>query len=375
MEEKPKRSLKQYLLLIFNGFAMGTANVIPGVSGGTMAFILGIYEELIDSIRQFASMDTLKLVLKFKVKKLYKTLPWPFLLAVGVGVLVAIASLSKLLSYALDKHPEVTFAFFFGLIIASILTVLKRVRKWSGSRVVALFAGALVAYLIVTLVPVETPHSWWNLFICGVIIICAMILPGISGSFLLLILGQYKYVLGAVNLLISVPTGLLRGKEIPEAAAITGAALTLFWIILGCIIGLGSFVHLLNWLFKKFHDLTVATLIGFMVGSLWKLWPWQEKSEVVVRIGKEVQRLNLPEQSVQLQHLLDSGEKIKVKTLVTENILPASLNGTFWLAIGLAVFGFAVVMIMEKMASGKDEPAGEEAQQTADDKEEITKDQ
>lgn len=374
MEDKPKRSLKQYLSLIFNGFAMGTANVIPGVSGGTMAFILGFYEELIDSIRQFASMDTLRLALKFKIKDLYNKLPWRFLLAVGIGVMVAIVSLAKFLSYALDKHPALTFAFFFGLIIASILTVLKRVKEWSASRVVAMLGGALVAFLIVTLVPVETPHTWWNLFICGVIIICAMILPGISGSFLLLVLGQYKYVLGAVNLLISVPMGILKGTEIPEGAVIIGAVMTLFWIVLGCVIGLGSFVHLLNWLFKKYHDLTVATLIGFMVGSLWKLWPWQEKREVVVKIGHEVHKLNLPEKAAQLQQFLDSGKKVKVKTLVTENILPASLNGTFWFAIGLAVFGFAIVMIMEKMASGKDEPAGEEAQKTPDDKEEITKD-
>jgi putative membrane protein len=357
--EKIKRNLKQYMQLVFNGFAMGAANVIPGVSGGTMAFILGIYEELIDSIRQFASTNTLKLVLKFKIKELYKTLPWPFLLAVGIGVLVAIASLAKVLSYALDKHPAVTFAFFFGLIIASILTVLKRVKKWSASRVVAMLAGALVAYLIVTLVPVETPHVWWNLFLCGVIIICAMILPGISGSFLLLILGQYKYVLAAVNLLITVPIALLRGKAMPDPDIIFSALLTLFWVISGCVIGLGSFVHFLNWLFKKFHDLTVATLIGFMVGSLWKLWPWQEKTEIMVKAGKDIFRLNLPADSARLQELIASGSKIKIKTLVTENIVPASFDGTFWLAIALAVVGFFMVIIMEKMASGKDEEVGE----------------
>lgn len=359
MEEKKKRNLKHYFLLMFNGFAMGTANVIPGVSGGTMAFILGIYEELIDSIRQFASVETFKLIVRFKIKDLYKTLPWPFLLAVGIGVLVAIASLAKLLSFALDKHPEVTFAFFFGLIIASILTVLKRVKKWSASRVVAMFAGALIAYIIVTLVPVETPHSWWNLFLCGIIIICAMILPGISGSFLLLILGQYKYVLGAVNLLIAVPVALLRGKEMPDPAIIFNSCLTLFWIVSGCVIGLGSFVHLLNWLFKKFHDLTVATLIGFMVGSLWKLWPWQKITEVMVKAGSDVFKLKLPAEQLRLQELIASGSKLKIKTLVTENVFPASLDVTFWLAIGLAVLGFAIVMIMEKMASGKDADDGE----------------
>jgi len=326
--EKPKRNFKQYLQLVFNGFAMGTANIIPGVSGGTMAFILGMYEELIDSIRQFASMETVNLAIKFKIKDLYNILPWRFLLAVGIGVLVAIASLSKVLSYALNEHLAITFAFFFGLIIASILTVLKRIKKWSASRIAAIFVGALVAYLIVTLVPVETPHTWWNLFICGAIIICAMILPGISGSFLLLILGQYKYVLDAVN-----------NRQI----------MILFWVATGCAVGLASFVHLLNWLFKKFHDLTVATLIGFMIGSLWKLWPWQKDS--IVRAGKEV--LTLPADAAKLQELTGLG-LVKIKVLVRENVFPETINGAFWLAIALAVVGFAMVMIMEKMAMGKD---------------------
>ena len=357
--EKVKRNIRQYLQLVLNGFAMGAANIIPGVSGGTMAFILGIYEELIDSIRQFASSETFKLVLKFKLKELYKTLPWPFLLAVGIGVLIAIASLAKILTIALDKYPSITFAFFFGLIIASIITVLKRVKKWSPGCIVAMFAGTLIAYLIVTLVPVETPHSWWNLFLCGVIIICAMILPGISGSFLLLILGQYKYVLGAVNILIAVPTALVRGKVMPEPDMIFSAALTLFWIITGCIVGLGSFVHLLNWLFKKFHDLTVATLIGFMMGSLWKLWPWQVKTEVMARAGAKIKTFTLPEGAAKLEKFKVSaellGKKLKMKTLVTTNELPSTFDKMFWFAIALAVVGFAIVMIMEKMASGRGE--------------------
>lgn len=327
MEEKPKRSLKQYLWVTFTGFAMGTANVIPGVSGGTMAFILGIYEELIDSIRQFASTDTLKLLLKFKIKELYQKLPWPFLLALGIGVGCAIVSLAKVLSFSLKQYPEVTFAFFFGLIIASILTVLKRVKKWSASRYVAILLGTVAAYLIVTLVPVETPHTPLVLFICGAIIICAMILPGISGSFLLLILGQYQYVLDAVN-----------NRQI----------MVLIWVALGCGVGLASFVHLLNWLFKKYHDLTVATLIGFMVGSLWKIWPWQKES--IVRVGNKV--LELPAGNAAYQAALKAGTE-KIKILYRNNILPANLDGSFWLAIVLAVFGFAIVMVMERMASGK----------------------
>lgn len=352
-----KRTFKQYLVLVLNGFSMGAANVIPGVSGGTMAFILGIYEELIDSIRQFASVDTFKLIVKFKFKEIYNTLPWAFLLAIGIGVLLAIASLAKALSYALDQYPVITFAFFFGLIIASIFSVLKLVKKWSYGRFIALLSGAAFAYIIVTLVPVETPHVWWNIFLCGMIIICAMILPGISGSFLLLILGQYKFVLNAVNIVITVPLLLLRGKELPDPDVIFNAILTLFWIIAGCIVGLGSFVHFLNWLFKKFHDLTVATLIGFMVGSLWKLWPWQRIDEVMARAGSKVYIFKLPVELPLLKTLKASasllGEKFKMKTLVTTNELPQTFDKTFWLAIVLAVVGFAIVIIMDKMASGK----------------------
>jgi len=354
---KSKRIFKQYLLLVLNGYSMGAANVIPGVSGGTMAFILGIYEELIDSIKQFASVDTFKLIFKLKFKEIYNTLPWAFLLSIGIGVLLAIASLAKFLSYSLDKYPVITFAFFFGLIIASIFSVLKLVKKWSYGRFIALLAGAAFAYIIVTLVPVETPHVWWNIFLCGMIIICAMILPGISGSFLLLILGQYKFILNAVNIVITIPLLLLRGKELPDPDIIFNAILTLFWIIAGCIVGLGSFVHFLNWLFKKFHDLTVATLIGFMVGSLWKLWPWQRIDKVMVRAGDKVETFALPNQNIDFEKFqttaLSLGEKFKMKTLVTTNELPQTFDKTFWFAVTFAVVGFALVIIMEKMASGK----------------------
>jgi putative membrane protein len=350
-----KRGIAEYLKLFFSGLAMGVANVIPGVSGGTMAFILGIYEELIDSIRKFASVDTLKMLFSFKLKKMYETLPWQFLVAVGVGVLFAIASIAKVLTYSLENYQSITFAFFFGLIIASIITVLKSVKKWSLPAFIWLIVGTLVAFLIVTLVPVDTPHSWWNLFICGMIIICAMILPGISGSFLLLILGQYKFVLAALNLLISVPVLMLKGEKIPDSQLIIDAFVTLAWISSGCIIGLGAFSHFLNWLFKKYHDITVATLIGFMIGSLWKLWPWQEITEVMVKAGKQINRFKLPQQLVDFNAYVDIHEKVSIKTLVSKNVLPQNFDSSFFIAIGVAVFGFIMVVIMEKMASTKDD--------------------
>ncbi|MBN1864961.1 MAG: DUF368 domain-containing protein [Victivallales bacterium] len=333
MSAKPTRGFKAYTILALDGFAMGSANVIPGVSGGTMAFILGIYEELIDSIRRCASADSMKMLARLDFKGLFRELPWRFLIAVGTGVLAAIATMAKVLSHTLDTYPEITFSFFFGLILASIFTVLKRIGKWRADRFFAMFAGAVVAYLVLTLVPVETPHTWWNLFLCGVIVVCAMILPGISGSFLLLILGQYKYVLDAVN---------------------ERNVMVLAWLALGCAAGLAGFVHLLNWLFKKFHDPTVATLIGFMAGSLWKLWPWQERSQVLVKSAGEVFKLNLPVDTFRLEQTLISDPAAKIKTLVTRNVLPETLDHNFCFAILAALAGLVIVILMERSASKKD---------------------
>ncbi|MCP3965701.1 MAG: DUF368 domain-containing protein [Lentisphaerae bacterium] len=330
-----KRSIGGYIKLGLAGFAMGVANVIPGVSGGTMAFILGIYEELIESIRKFASVPTFKLAFAFKIKKMYDTLPWRFLLALGIGVLIAFGSAAKLFTKALESYPELTFAFFFGLVLASILTVFKKVKKWQASRYVMLVIGALVAYLIVTLVPVDTPNVWWFSFISGMIVICAMILPGISGSFLLLVLGQYKYVWGSVAAIAS--------RQISM-----DAVSTLFWVGSGCIVGIGSFVHLLNWLFRKFHDLTVATLIGFMVGSMWKLWPWKKITLFSVKAQGEL----LHVKPADIEPYQTTGAKIK--PIVEQNMMPANFDKMFWYAIGLAVLGFVIVIIMEYVANRKE---------------------
>jgi len=348
------RGISDYAKLIFSGLAMGAANVIPGVSGGTMAFILGIYEELIHSIKRFASPDFFKMLLGLQFKNMYKTLPWQFLLAVGIGVCSAIVSLAHLLSYSLKNYPETTFAFFFGLIIASIIMVLKMIKKWTPLTFTAIIAGAGIAFLIVTLVPVETPHVWWNLFLCGIIIICAMILPGISGSFLLLILGQYKNVLSAVNVMVSIPIFFIKGEKIPDYNTIFNAVFTLTWISAGCIIGLGVFSHFLNWLFKKFHDITVATLIGFMIGSLWKLWPWQRITEIIAKSGKELIHLKLPAESAKLEAFCSLHPKASIKTLVSENFIPQHFDKGVFIALVALATGFIMVFLMEKYASNKD---------------------
>lgn len=340
MSDVKQRSVYDYVKVSLSGFAMGVANVIPGVSGGTMAFLLGIYEELIESIRQIASVETAKDVFTFKIKKLFETLPWKFLLALAVGVGAALLSCSKLFTYLVTEQPVPTFAFFFGLVAASVPAVLKKVKKWSVSRVVMLIIGALIAYLVVSIVPTDTPNIWWISLLSGMIVICAMILPGISGSLLLLLFGQYKYVWGAVATIASLGKGV-------SSEALLKAFETVIMMGIGCIAGLGSFVHLLNYLFKKFHDLTVATLIGFMIGSLWKLWPWKDIMLYKVKTATEILTVN----AADIAPYRVAGNTIKV--LYDKNIWPA-INGTFYLALGLAVLGFAIVFVMEYFAGKKE---------------------
>ena len=337
-----KRSMLAYIKVSLSGFAMGVANVIPGVSGGTMAFLLGIYEELIEAIRKIASIETIKDIFTFKIKKLLDTLPWKFLLALAIGVLIALGSCAKLFTYLVTDHAVLTFAFFFGLVAASVFAVLKKVKKWSASRFLMFVIGIAAAFLIVTLVPVNTPNVWWMSLGGGMIVICAMILPGISGSFLLLVLGQFKYVWGSVAILASLGKGV-------SSEVLINAVKTVAFLGVGCIVGLGSFVHLLNYLFKKYHDLTVVTLIGFMVGSLWKLWPWKTIVSYSVRTKTDV----LTVDAANIEQYKTAANKIKI--LVDQNFCPTVFDKVFFFAVGLAILGFAIVFIMEHFADKGEE--------------------
>ena len=302
-EIRKKRSIKEYLRIYITGLIMGGADVVPGVSGGTMAFILGIYEELIESIKKFTSPETIAMGLKFQVKKAFQTLPWPFLLALGLGIMTAIVLLSSPIHWMLANRPVQIWAFFFGLVVASIFTVFGRVRKWNPAAVIALIAGTVAGWVIVGLPLLNNPpDSLLYLVLCGAIAICAMILPGISGSFILLLMGKYHLVLNAVH-------------ELKSMTNIGPNLLILVSFIVGIVIGISSFVRLLSWLFRKFHDLTVAVLIGFMAGSLRKVWPRKASGA-------------------------DDAP----------NVLPQEFNTEFWSAIGLAVAGFVLVLVLETIA-------------------------
>ena len=244
----------RYIVLALKGCAMGMADVVPGVSGGTIAFISGIYEELLDSIRS-VDATALRLLLRFRLAEFWRHINGRFLLPVLLGIAVAIFSLARLMTYLLTNQPIAIWSFFFGLIVASALLVARQIGRWDWRTVLA-FAAA--AWWITVATPAETPDDWWFVMLSGAIAICAMILPGISGAFILLLLGKYQYIMHAVG-----------EFDIPVIAV----------FVIGAAAGIISFSHLLSWLLKHWHDVTVAVLMGFMVGSLNKVWPWKETVE------------------------------------------------------------------------------------------------
>lgn len=233
---------------------MGAADIVPGVSGGTMAFILGIYEELVDSIRLFGQKLFWNNIIHGKVHHAFLLPNWKFLLSVGSGIILAGLTLSHPLEYMLEQRPVLVWGFFFGLVSASVFVVALRIKKWSPQLAAALIAGVLVAYVVVGLVPVTTPDAPWFLILSGAIAICAMILPGISGAFLLVLLGKYEFILSAVN-----------NREL----------LPIAYVGIGAVVGIIAFSQILGWLFQRYHDITVALLTGLMIGSLRKIWPWK----------------------------------------------------------------------------------------------------
>lgn len=242
---------------------MGSADIVPGVSGGTVAFIFGIYEELVYSIKKITG-ETIRLLLAGKVKEAFMGFPFFFLVPLGLGIMSALILLSRLITHFLVHHPVMLWSFFFGLIVASILIVRKRVATWDTHDVIACIVSAAGAYVLVGAVPLETPAVPLAFFAAGFIAIIAMILPGISGSFLLLLMGKYEQILHAV---------------VERNIAVLGL------VILGAAVGISVFSRVLTWLFKRHHDIAIAALTGFMIGSLRKVWPWKEP--VLTRINSK----------------------------------------------------------------------------------------
>lgn len=297
-----ERGLKDYAMLTLKGIGMGAADVVPGVSGGTIAFIVGIYDELIDSIKSING-NSLKLFFTGKWGAFWKAINGNFLFSLILGIAVSVFSLAKVITWLLTDHPILVWAFFFGLVLASTWFVGKDIKEWNMKTMPAFVIGVAVAYYITVATPAETPSNLLFIFLCGAIAICAMILPGISGSFILVLLGKYFYIMEAVKSLDIV---------------------VLLVFMAGACIGITSFSRVLSYALKNFRNITLAVLTGFMLGSLNKVWPWKETVET----------------------FKDSHGV--VKPLVETNILP---NQYIVEAVVLMAVGFFLVYFLEKLSA------------------------
>lgn len=304
--------IKKYYSLTLKGLAMGAADVVPGVSGGTIAFISGIYEELINSIKSI-DLQAFKLLFSKGIPSFWEKINGWFLFFLLLGIGISIVSLSKLILYLLENYPAMLWSFFFGLVIASAIYVGTTIKKWNIKLIAGVIGGTALAYFITIATPSQGPTELWFVFITGSIAICAMILPGISGSFIMLLMGMYEFILDALtSLKISV----------------------ILTFMAGAAIGIISFSHLLSWMLKKYHDLTIAILTGFMLGSLNKVWPWKQVLETRIIHGEE-------------------------KIIKESNVLPATytqLTGNpdyLWQCITLMLFGLISIYSIEYLAGRK----------------------
>ena len=302
------RNLKEYLIITLKGVAMGAADVVPGVSGGTIAFVAGIYEELIDTISKI-NFGALKILKKQGFVQAWKHINGNFLLALGIGILISILSLAKLIKYLIENEAVLVWSFFFGLVLTSVFFIGKQINRWNLGLIICLIGGAIAAFYITKIPPQQTEITNLFIFASGALAICAMILPGISGSFILLLLGAYKPVLDAIH-----------DKNYS----------LLFFLALGAAVGLLSFSKLLKWLFTHYERLTLAVLTGFIIGSLNKIWPWKKVLEY---------------------QMIDD----KMKVLRDESVSPFAYEGDnqLFFAIFLFSLGIGSILLLEQLAKKK----------------------
>jgi putative membrane protein len=304
-----QRRFLDYLIISLKGMAMGAADAVPGVSGGTIAFISGIYEELVNTISG-VSLKLLKTLKKEGIIAFWKQLNGSFLVALLSGIIVSFFIFMKIAKYLIEHHPVLIWSFFFGLIAASIFFVGRQIKQWNLLAIIGFIFGTIAAYYVTTLPTMANNENIFFLFFAGAIAICAMILPGISGSFILVVLGAYTTLSQAIS--------DLDFKRITVFAG-------------GALVGILSFSHLLKWLFKHYYNVTLALLTGFIFGSLNKIWPWKKVVSFYTN---------------------SKGEQIP---LVEESISPLSFEGDNQLlyAILLMVLGFLTIFILEKLGSKK----------------------
>ncbi|MGE4553045.1 MAG: DUF368 domain-containing protein [Desulfovibrionaceae bacterium] len=308
------RRVREAGLLGLKGFCMGAADVVPGVSGGTIAFITGIYDDLLAAIRSFDA-GALGRLARLDVPGALARVHLRFLLSLLLGLGLAVVSVARLMHWLLTVHPAPTWALFFGLIAASIWVVGRRVDRWTAGAWGWAVLGGVGSWVLVGLIPVTTPDALWFVFLSGALAICAMILPGISGSYILLLIGKYEFVMAALR------APFDHGNLLVLAVFLSGAGL-----------GIAAFSRLLGWLLVRFHRPMMALLTGFMAGAMRKIWPWKEVLQTREVAGK-------------------------VFVLREANVLPPDWGTGFWLAVGLALVGAVAVLALERLAEGDPKPA------------------
>ena len=333
-----QRNIKDFFIIALKGVAMGAADAVPGVSGGTIAFISGIYEELISSISN-VNLSLFKTLKQDGLKAFWTQANGNFLLALLSGIIISFASFMRLAKYLIEQHPVLIWSFFFGLIVVSIYFVGKQVTTWSVGSIVALIIGAALAYYITSLPSLAANSNPYYLFFAGAIAICAMILPGISGSFILVILGAYKTLSDAMH-----------DFDIKRIAIFA----------VGALIGLLSFSRLLKWLFKNYHNTTLALLTGFILGSLNKVWPWKKTVSVMDdNTGKVLDFAQVSDLGTLSVFQKNTNNFESYKTVLEDSISPylySEINGInhqLTLSIVLMIAGFLTIFILEKIGSKK----------------------
>ncbi len=303
------------IMVAVKGACMGAADVIPGVSGGTIAFIMGIYDEFVGSLASING-EALKLLLKGRFSAFWKHINGSFLLSLVAGIGISVIALAGLMQMLLSDFPIQTWAFFFGLIVASSLFIIRGISGWKIREGLMLVFGILLGAVICTLSPTQTPDGLWFIFLSGALAICAMILPGISGSFILLILGKYQYIMGCIS-------GLVSGVDFTRNLLILGV------FGLGAIIGILSFTRFLHWLLARWKKETMIVLAGFIIGSLVKIWPWTNAEAIVLS---------------QFPELAASGESLPAE-IISQYMASADLH--IGGAVLFALIGFCLVTGIE----------------------------
>ena len=302
------RNLREAVLLCLKGVCMGGADIIPGVSGGTIAFITGIYTQLVDAIRSVDALFVRRL-LRLDFTGALAEVHLRFLACLLFGILAAVVSMAGVMNYMLNVHPVEIWSLFFGLIAASIFVVGKEINPLNAVNGVLILLGAAGCYFLVGMIPVSTPETLSFIFLCGAIAIYAMILPGISGAFLLLMLGKYEYV-----------TRTLKNPFLWDNFVILAV------FAAGAVVGIALFSRVLHYLLHRWHAATVSVLTGFMIGALRKVWPWKEVLESTVIRGK-------------------------IHILRTQNVLPDAFDGGVALALGLFAVGVLGVIVLERLSN------------------------